>query len=105
LYSNRANLASDIHCGSEFGGDPKVCVPILSALKLLYPASGETGPKAFEAGCRMLPINVLIAKDTDGVWKNKTSWVWAQPPIFANDYVRMFDCQLEAPSRFQAPAP
>jgi hypothetical protein len=36
-------------------------------------------------------ISYLVAKDTDGDWNRKDSWVWTQPTVYTNDFVRVFD--------------
>jgi hypothetical protein len=33
-----------------------------------------------------------VAKDTDLAWNEPNSWVWLDPPLFANDFVRLFGC-------------
>jgi hypothetical protein len=50
------------------------------------------GTQVFESACRSLPIDVVIAKDTDAAWRDRTSWVWTGNPIFHNDFVRLFVC-------------
>jgi hypothetical protein len=34
--------------------------------------------------CAALPVDVLVAKDTDPVWSNRASWVWRETPAFAS---------------------
>jgi CRISPR/Cas system-associated exonuclease Cas4 (RecB family) len=36
------------------------------------------------------------AIDTDPAWSDRRSWVWTQPPVFANRYVRLFRCNHPA---------
>jgi hypothetical protein len=90
LYAERQTIAEDSKCNSVFGGNPKLCVPIVSLLATLF---NGTASDSFQAVCDTLPIDYLIAKDTDIAWKNSASWVWTRQPGFANDFVRIFPCE------------
>jgi hypothetical protein len=91
LYGDRRMLAGDMKCVNTFGGDPGVCKPIVDRLELVYTAGGDS--VAMPETCAALPIDLLVAKDTDPVWRDRTSWVWTERPAFANDYMRMFRCR------------
>lgn len=89
LYASRPNLAGDTACNTAFGGDPRDCAPIVTELNALYsPASGD----GLRQACAALPMDVVVAKDTDDIWKNRQSWVWRDAPVYANRYVRLFSC-------------
>jgi hypothetical protein len=90
LYANRQMVAFDSNCTCTFGGDPKTCAPIASSLKHLF--SAVPPPESFRQVCD-LPIDVLMAKDTDPAWNNKDSWIWRRKPLFANEYARLFACR------------
>jgi hypothetical protein len=34
-------------------------------------------------------ITVLVVRDTDKLWTDKTSWFWSQPALYENDRVRV----------------
>ena len=89
LYASRRTVAADLSCNASFGGDPRECAPLVARLNALYtrPASG-----ALRQACAELPMDVVVAKDTDGVWKDRRSWVWKESPVFANGYLRLFSC-------------
>jgi hypothetical protein len=91
LYADRQAAASDLNCLCTFGGDPRECAPLAQRLKELYAA--EPKPDSFEHACSALPVDILLAKDSDPVWKNRRSWVWNHEPIFANAHVRLFECR------------
>jgi hypothetical protein len=43
--------------------------------------------------CESIPADILVAKDTDAVWKDRRSWVWTEKPVYANSYIRLFACK------------
>jgi len=88
-YGHRQTVAVGGDCSSGFGGDPRECVPLMPVLSGLF-AGGEA--QALESACRTLPIDFVVAKDTDPAWRDRASWVWTAPPIFHNDFVRLFAC-------------
>jgi hypothetical protein len=89
LYASRRTVAADTACNATFGGDPRDCAPIVARLNALY---APAAPGALQQACAALPMNMVVAKDTDGVWKDRRSWVWSESPVFANGYLRLFSC-------------
>jgi hypothetical protein len=90
LYANRSTVTEDRECAATFGGDSKACTPLQ---KVLGPLFGSHSPTdSFESACAALPMDFVIAKDTDAVWGGEASWVWRRPPLFANHFVRVFAC-------------
>jgi hypothetical protein len=94
LYADRRAVAADTACNVNFGGDPKLCAPMVARLSELYHGSGG----GTDAVCATLPIDVVVAKDTDPVWSDRGSWVWRQPADYASRYVRLFRCRKERAS-------
>ena len=88
-YGHRQTVAIGGACSSGFGGDPRECASLMPALAGLFAGGGA---QEFESACRSLPIDVVIAKDTDAAWRYRASWVWTRNPIFHNDFVRLFAC-------------
>ncbi len=86
LYANRSTLAEDQECATAFGGDPKSCAPLQ---KILVPTFAA---HASDSACDSLPVDFIVAKDTDAVWITPDSWVWKRTPEFANSFVRVFRC-------------
>ena len=99
LYADRRAVAADLSCNTTFGGEAKECAPIVSRLKTLFPARAADAIPGIEAICVNLPIDLVIAKDTDPVWRNREGWVWKERPVFGNRYVRMFGCRPSRISR------
>jgi hypothetical protein len=97
MYSERQTVAADLACLTTFGGDPKLCPPIVSRVREIYPASGQPSPPSIQEVCEALPIDLVVAKDTDPVWADRRSWVWSEKPAFANRYVRLFRCPQKRP--------
>jgi len=93
LYSDRRFVASDMGCNASFGGDPALCAPVASRLRNFYAAGGDSATKDI---CQSIPVQLLIAKDTDPVWADDNSWVWTETPIFANRFIRLFGCPRAA---------
>jgi hypothetical protein len=57
----------------------------------MFPVTAAAAVSLSE-GCRSLPVDTFIAKDTDAVWKDRQSWVWRSRPVYANAYMRLFRC-------------
>jgi len=92
LYGNRQTVAEDTTCGTTFGGDPRECVTIMDRLTRLFSIDGTSSSQGFDTACESLPIDIVVAKDTDKVWNDRSSWVWTRTPIFSNNFVRLFAC-------------
>jgi hypothetical protein len=92
LYANRQTVAEDGACATVFGGDPRECVPVMAQLSGLFPVDGDSTSQSFEAACKGLPIDFVVAKDTDQVWGDRSSWVWNRAPIYASRFIRLFAC-------------
>ena len=91
LYADRRSIAAGPDCICTFGGDSRLCAPILASIEELYSSEADLG--TFHQVCHKLPIDILVAKDTDPAWRNPHGWVWESQPVFANDYVRLFQCR------------
>jgi hypothetical protein len=87
-YSERRNIAADTGCLTMFGGDASQCPKAVGPLERMYAAKESLGE-----ACASVPAELLIAKDTDAVWRDHGSWVWTEKPAYANSYVRMFSCR------------
>jgi hypothetical protein len=92
LYADRQTIAEDGACAATFGGDPGECASVMARLTTLFPADGIANSPSFEAACTSLPIDFVVAKDTDRVWDERGSWVWQRTPVYANRFVRLFAC-------------
>jgi hypothetical protein len=90
MYGQRQTVAADEGCGTGFGGDPDACAPVFDRLNQLF-VKGT--PESLDAACRSLPAEVFVAKDTDPVWRDRSSWVWKRTAMFENEFVRLVPCQ------------
>lgn len=95
LYASRRTAAADLGCTAAFGGSARDCAPIVQRVNALYASGGDLGE-----ACASLPVSIMIAKDTDAVWRDRQSWVWRDQPVFANNYVRLFSCRPAPASRY-----
>ena len=93
LYARRQIAAADLSCLAVFGGDQSQCPALIEKLAYLYPAKGEPAATSIETACRSLPVDILVAKDTDAAWADAHGWVWNEKPVFANRYFRVFRCR------------
>jgi hypothetical protein len=93
LYGDRRTAAIDNGCLTVFGGDASECRAIVSNLQELFPPAGHYAALGVQDVCGKLGIDVVVAKDTDRVWSDRSSWVWQEHPIYANSHWRLFGCQ------------
>ena len=92
MYADRQLASADADCGTVLGGDPAVCAVMhLLLLDLFNPRAGVSATSP-DAVCRQFGISVLVADDTDPVWKDRDSWVWQRPPLAGNSMVRAIAC-------------
>jgi hypothetical protein len=89
LYSGHDAAAGAPDCGIAFGGDPQLCRQRVARLAALFANQGNP-----ERVCQDYQLDVLVAKDTDPAWRDRTSWVWSEPPLVANAYARAFRCGM-----------
>ena len=89
-YSQRPTVAADRTCLTTFGGDPAQCPPVLARVEAAFPA--DAAAATLREACRSLPLDSIVVKDVDPVWSNRSSWVWTERPVYANPYVRIFQC-------------
>ena len=89
LYADRQTAVETPSCGVVFGGDASLCESVLTPVREVFERADNPDPV-----CRQLSISALIVKDTDGVWSDKTSWVWRKTPLIGNSYARAFLCQI-----------
>jgi hypothetical protein len=93
LYSDRQMVADSGSCGTVFGGSKKFCdEEILPHLKSLFDDRQPSTIQEVVDTCRDFSITALLFKDTDPVWKDKSSWIWKADPLLSNNFVRAIKC-------------
>ncbi|HET7213899.1 MAG TPA: hypothetical protein VFL79_09935, partial [Terriglobia bacterium] len=93
LYSGRQMVADLGDCGTVFGGSKEFCDEvILPRLEPLFKDKQQITARQVADTCREFSITALLFKDTDPVWKDKSSWIWQARPLLSNDYVRVIEC-------------
>ena len=92
LYADRQMAAEGQGCGAALGGDPDLCGGVFPPLRKLFNSPERADSGKLDALCGDLSISHLVVKDTDPVWKDKTTWVWSREPVLANDFARVFQC-------------
>ncbi len=93
LYSGRQMVADVGDCGTTFGGSTEFCNKvILPQLDPIFDGKRPVTEAEADQVCREFGITALLFKDTDPVWKDKSSWIWKAQPMISNDYVRVIRC-------------
>jgi len=95
LYSGHDAAAGNGECGTTFGGDPGICALRLEKLAGVFEFPDGSN---LDATCREYGIDAIVVEDSDPVWREKSSWIWSQHPVVANNYVRAFRCGATADS-------
>ena len=95
LYSAHDAAAGDGECGTDFGGDDRVCALRLRKLARLFELPDGSN---LDATCQEYGIDAVIVDDSDRVWREPSSWIWSRDPLVANDYARAFRCGAAADS-------
>jgi hypothetical protein len=91
LFANRQSADGAVFCGTEFGGDVKTCNIANPEIASLFSA-GMAKASAADAICDHWGIDVLIVKDVDPVWEDRSSWIWKRKPIVSNPLARAMRC-------------
>jgi hypothetical protein len=92
LYADRQAAAGDDSCGATFGGDPQKCEQALRYIDAAFNSPNATRTWNMDQFCDAYQINLLVATNSDPVWKDGGSWVWTRSPLLANDTLRAFTC-------------
>ena len=92
IYGDRPMVAAATDCLTAFGGDPAECPAIVGRLQRVFAESYAPNPSEIQEACAVLPLDSIVVKDTDAVWRDRQSWVWKERPAYANAYVRIFRC-------------
>jgi len=65
---------------------------ILPRLNPLFDDRQPVSAEMVSDTCREFSISALLFKDTDPVWKDKSSWIWTSHPLLTNNFVRVIEC-------------
>lgn len=90
LYANRQAAAFGQECGTEFGGDPRLCTSLFPYLTSIFQGPPDLGSKQVEAICRRAHIDAIVLKDLDKAWRNPHSWANQLRPIVSTDHARIY---------------
>jgi hypothetical protein len=99
LYGDRQAAAGDDSCGTPFGGDWEKCRQALPHMDAAFSARQTARPGDIDQFCDLYNINILVATDSDPVWKNEAGWAWTRPPLFATDVLRAIACGTHPPPK------
>jgi hypothetical protein len=90
LFGDRQVVAADETYGPLYGVGRRPYSPVKADLDRVF--SGAADFASVSKICATYSIGALVAKDTDPVWRNAQSWVWAESPAVANPFVRIIRC-------------
>jgi hypothetical protein len=88
MYADRQLAAEGLGCGTVLGGDEQICSRNWTALESLF----QPSPDSPDSTCRDLSIDVVVARDTDPIWRDPQSWIWKRHPLAANSMLRALPC-------------
>jgi hypothetical protein len=97
LYADRQVAAGDDACGSTFGGELEKCRQVYPYIDAAFNKPATSDRWNMDQLCDAFQINVLVATNSDPVWKDARSWVWTRPPLFSDNTMRAFACGSHAP--------
>lgn len=91
LYGNHQLAVSDFLLNLSLRLGPEYDRIRLQAIDLFMVTkpNSENDARQF---CQQYKVTALIFKDTDGVWQNRSNWIWQRRPYFANSFGRVFLC-------------
>jgi hypothetical protein len=104
LYGLRQTACFDYSCGSIMGGDPAEAEKMRAQLVPLFNDPARAAGMDVDRVCDRWGIGVLIAKDDDPVYGDRSSWVWKRPVIALTSRGRAFACGASA-MQAETPAP
>ena len=96
LYADRQVAAGDDGCGATFGGELEKCKQVYPYIDAAFNKPTISNGWDMDRFCDTLQINVLVATNSDPVWKDARSWVWNRPPLFSDGIMRAFACGRHA---------
>lgn len=105
LYANRATLIDMPTCGVSFGGSAALCAQLHPQVDALFHSPSPVSPAKLDPLCNRFTLSAIVVKDTDPVWRDRTSWVWHRAPQWASPYARVFLCGPAAPTHSGAALP
>lgn len=92
LYSTRQAIMGDENCNSAFGGSIEKCHEAFPYVAMIFNDPGTMRSWDVDALCDRFHISVLVANDTDPVWRDPVSWVWQRPALVNNPGMRAIHC-------------
>ena len=91
LYGEHQTASFDYFCGTEDGGDMAWCNRIQAQLVPLFNDPGAARKMNVDAVCKAWGIDVLVARDDDPVFRDRSSWVW-RSALTGTESVRALRC-------------
>jgi len=100
VYCSHQTAAADLVNGTLYGIPHLLFLPVFADLTRLFMSDLDFA--AIEAVCRKYGVGALVVKGSDPIWSRRTSWVWTQRPVYANDFVRVFVLPVKPGKEAQA---
>ena len=99
LYTDRQVAAGDSGCGATFGGELEKCKQFFGYIDAAFNRPGVSNAWDMDRFCNAFRINVLVATNSDPVWRDRQTWVWTRPPLYSDDIMRAVACGTHAQGR------
>ena len=99
LYANRATFIDMPSCGVSFGGSAALCSQLHPQIDALFDTPSPISATQLDSICSRFALSAIVIKDTDPVWRDRTSWAWQRAPHWTSPYTRVFLCGPAAPTR------
>jgi hypothetical protein len=96
LHAPRQMVTAFPQCATSFGGSAAPCAGIQAGVARLFAVGAALPADEARAVCASLGATHLVATRWDGVWADRTGWVWGWPAVVETDTVRVVECRATA---------
>ena len=99
LYSSRQAVAGDAEYGTLYGVPREVYARVANPIARVFADSVPADTLGAAQLCRQLGIRAWLVTVADSAFQDRRSWVWREPPLFANRTTRVLGCPGMSASR------
>jgi len=99
LYSSRQAVAGDAEYGTLYGVPKEVYARVANPIARVFSDSVPADTLGAAQLCRQLGIRAWLVTVADSAFQDRRSWVWREPPLFANRTTRVLGCPGMSASR------
>jgi hypothetical protein len=99
LYASRPTIAGDAEYGTLYGVPRDVYERVADPIATVFTDSVPVGAVDVARLCGQLGIRAWLVTVADPAFRDAKSWVWREPPLFANHTTRLLGCPRTTASR------